>query len=396
MAARRIAFIGFKTLLDRNSGASLELLTVLEGLAARGHQVSSMSFNCYDTGDAYKADLEISEKLDPAKSEDNLFHYDKNGIRHFLQVAASKDTKKISQTNFDRFRISVTNYIDTFLPDIVVFFGSNEMLPFLDYAKKKGSKIVFYVGTASYEAARRPLFELADAIVTPSDFINTLYQDRFGTSSTVIPTILPFELPKIDVMQKTKRMNDGFITLVNPAVDKGGHIFFAIARDMADLNNRFLAVESRATARFWEDNGYKISKIENLFWAPFQSNISTILKASSILIMPSLCDEAAGKVISEAHAYGVPTISYDVGGIAQQSGSAGYVIPLSSHLRSDPVKHKYHIVVEQADTNIWASTIKGLLENPERYSQAVAASLENAKRFSAASILPQWENGPFK
>lgn len=388
----RTVFISLKSLLDKHSGAALEVKSVLEGLAADGMECSAISFNCYDTGDDYAEDERIDPRLSPKNSHGEFFHYDENGIRHYLYVGRSKDTMKIDQEDMNGLirRASIT--LNEIKPDVVVFFGSNDLIPLLSLAKTNGAKILFYTGTASYDEGRKPLFDIADSLVVPTTFIGSLYKERFGKDFRVIPTTLPFGVsPPSPELLHARRML-GSLTLVNPTPDKGAHFLMRAARS-AELKNRsFLFVESRGTRSFWKKAGVDISANENVHWAPWQTDISQILSKSAVLLMPSLIGEAAGKVIAEAMALGVPCVGFDIGGIKEQIGQGGMALPFDNRLAAHSETRLYEPQVPGELVQPWVDALDALLSDEARYTELSHRAVQEARRFLPENTVSQWGN----
>ncbi|RUS65195.1 glycosyltransferase [Pseudorhodobacter sp. E13] len=391
----KIAFISFKTLLDRNSGAALELRQILEALSRQAESVSCFSFNCYDNGDDYCADEKIDPRLSPSRSSSQLFHYDNNGVRHYLLVASSKNTMNLTKNDIDTFYSRARNFIETVRPDFIIFFGSNELIPVLDMGKRCGAELVFYAGTASYEQERKPLFDLADKLVVPSKYIAEHYLRRFNKSSIQIPTAVRFELEKPNNGILNARRKIGAITLINPAPDKGGHFFFNIAQKYSHDNRLFLCVESRSTRQFWLKNNVNVDAIANIAWMPWQPDIRLALRQSALLLMPSLINEAAGKVIAEAMTLGVPCIGFDIGGIKEQIGGGGLVIPFDDRLSASSETGLYSSRCADEPVSTWTEAIKEALYNEKHYKEmSKAASLE-ARRYEMSVVVEQWANNVF-
>lgn len=386
----KTVFISLKSLLDRHSGAALEIKSVLEALAKDGAECASVSFNCYDTGDEYTEDERIDARLSPKNGRGGFFHYDDRGMRHYLYVGRSKDTMKIDQEDMDGLQSNAAKLLDDLQPDVVVFFGSNDLLPLLELAKSNGAKIIFYTGTASYDEGRKPLFDIADSLIVPTAFIGSLYKDRFGKDFRVIPTTLPFGVaqPETDLLQARRIL--GPLTLINPTPDKGAHFLFEAARSDRLKHRKFLFVESRGTRSFWKKAGVDIGSVENIHWAPWQSDISQILKTSAVLLMPSLVDEAAGKVIAEAMALGVPCIGFDKGGIKEQIGQGGIALPFDDRLSADPETKLYQPKVPIDAVEPWVNALDELLSDDARYKALSRKAVIEAKRFLPESTVSQW------
>lgn len=391
----KIVFISFKTLLDRNSGAALEIKQILEAVSNKEKSVSCFSFNCYDNGDDYFADEEIDPRLSPSRSPRKLFHYDENGLRHYLLVGSSKDTMKLTKSDLDLFYSHVQTFLETECPDFILFFGSNELIPVLKMGKSCGAELIFYAGTASYQEERKPLFELADKLIAPSKYIANHYFNAFGKQAIQIPTAVRFEQEKPDTETLHARRKLGTITLVNPSPDKGGHFFFSIAQQFSNQSRLFLCIESRSTRQFWLNNGINVDAITNIIWAPWQIDIRFMLRQSAILLMPSLINEAAGKVIAEAMTLGVPCIGFDIGGIKEQVGQGGLVIPFDDRLAASPKTGLYSSRCEEEPVRQWVSEIKGLLENEQLYKEISTAASHEAHRYKIGSVVERWKTEVF-
>lgn len=391
----KIAFISFKTLLDRNSGAALELKQVLEAVSGQAKSVSCFSFNCYDNGDDYSEDEKIDFRLSPSRSCNELFHYDNNGIRHYLLVGTSKSTLKLTKKDLENFNRHARSFIETERPDFIIFFGSNELLPILDIGKRCGAEIVFYAGTASYKQERKPLFDVADKIVVPSKYIADHYFRRFQVNSIKIPTSVSFEPEKPTKAVLNARRSLGAITLINPSPDKGGHFFFNIAQRYSYGNRLFLCVESRSTRQFWLKNNVDVDGIENITWVPWQTDIRFVLRQSALLLMPSLINEAAGKVIAEAMTLGVPCIGFDIGGIKEQIGNGGIVLPFDDRLSASPETGLYRSKCAVEPVDMWIAAIHSTLDSEKYYNLlSKAASLE-ARRYEINVVIEQWAKTVF-
>ena len=391
----KIAFISFKTLLDRNSGAALEVKQILEALSKQGRSVSCFSFNCYDNGDEYFADEKIDSRLSPSKSTDQVFHYDHNGVRHNLLVGSSKNTMKLTKGDLDTFYSRASNFIESVRPEFIIFFGSNELIPVLHMGQKYGAKIVFYAGTASYGQERKPLFDLADKLVVPSKYIADHYLQRFQKKSIQIPTAVGFDPEKPNNETISARRNLGAITLINPAPDKGGHFFFNIAQRYSYDSRLFLCVESRSTRQFWLQNNVNVDAIENIAWAPWQTDIRLALRQSALLLMPSLINEAAGKVIAEAMTLGIPCIGFDIGGIKEQIGGGGIVVPFDERLSASSETGLYSSRCANEPVDTWIAAINGALENENHYNEMCNAASLEARRYEIGVVVEQWAKNVF-
>lgn len=386
----KVVFLSYKSLLDNNSGAALEIKTVFEELAVRNVSCYSCCMNCYDTGDNYSDDEKISKSLNPQRSAGKVFKHEVGGVLHYLYVARSKDTMKVSSVDLQNYTNVARSLLEHVRPDIVVFFGSKEMMPLLAAAKALGSRIVYYAGNASMGAAHQPLFLCADAVVVPSDFVGRVYKEKFNIQFQKIPTTLPFVLPEVSADEIALRHKTGFVTLVNPSPDKGGHVFFEIAHRFKNEGRPFLCIESRGKRSFWRESGVDVDSYENILWAPWQSDIRNLLRSTSVLLMPSLVNEAAGKVIAEAMSLGIPCLGFDVGGIAEQIGRGGKTLAFDPALASDPLTRKYKAINEARFIDPWEREIRAILDSPETYLEFSKLCLMEVERFKREHTTSRW------
>ncbi|TQM89903.1 glycosyltransferase family 4 protein [Roseinatronobacter monicus] len=386
----KIVFLSFKSLIDRDSGAALELKTVMEFLAANGDTCSSYCINCYDVGENYTHDEEIRKGSSQKVLPGQVFKYISKGISHHLYVGVSKDTRNLTSDDLRNYIKLTKAYLDQEKPDLVIFFGSKEMMPILETAYAIGAKIAFYLGSAALVESHKPLIEISDHLVVPSKFIGDHYQRMFGKLCVKINTSLPFTPVSFGDIDYTTRQNYGFVTLVNPTPDKGGHIFMAMSQRFKNENRLFLCIESRGKRSFWRKSGIKVDHFENLLWAPWQSDIRKLLRRSALLVMPSLVNEAAGKVISEAMALGVPCLGYDVGGIKEQIGLGGRTLRFDSVLASDKVTGSYTSRVPKGPIDDWEKEIRDILSDKEEYENLSKAALTEANRFLIERTAMTW------
>lgn len=387
----KIAFLSFKSILDINSGAALEIKSVLEHMARQGMKCASISMNCYDTGDNYIYDEKIDTRLNSKTSRGRFFHYDENLVRHYLYIGKSKDTMKIDHQDASGFFKVAADFFNIFSPDIVIFFGSSELLPLLNFSKNNGAKLILYAGTASYDHERRDLFDAADSVVVPTSFIKKIYESRFGQECLVIPTTLPFDIRTPSKARASARRLIGDLTLINPTPDKGGHFFFHVAGSDHLQHRKFLCVESRGTRCTWKNYNIDVDEIHNVYWAPWQPDIRRVLDSTAVLLIPSLVDEAAGKVISEAMAMGVPCVGFDIGGISEQIGGGGIVLPFDSRLAADPKTMQYNPYVPDDVVLPWVNILDTLLSKQSYYEQLVQCAVSEAERFLPERTIAHWK-----
>lgn len=81
-----------------------------------------------------------------------------------------------------------------------------------------------------------------------------------------------------------------------------------------------------------------------------------------ILLVPSLCEEAYGRVTSEAQISGIPVAASNRGGLPEAVGTGGVLL--------DP----------DSTIDIWAGTLRKIWQDEKYYAELSAAALAYAQR----------------
>jgi len=112
-----------------------------------------------------------------------------------------------------------------------------------------------------------------------------------------------------------------YVTFINPVPVKGVSTFLQIVRQMPDI--QFLCVEGWPVSDAVKN---VINQLPNLVFLPKQSTLASIFHRTKLLLVPSIWEEAFGRVILEAQACGVPVIASQRGGIPEAVGQGGILI----------------------------------------------------------------------
>jgi glycosyltransferase involved in cell wall biosynthesis len=102
------------------------------------------------------------------------------------------------------------------------------------------------------------------------------------------------------------------------------------------------------------------------YWGHIQ-DMRLFYKHIDILLVPSLVEEAFGRVILEAAINGIPTIANRVGGISEALGGSGVLIDIDPQLDIDAIAEKYCI------------EIRRLLDDPTTFEKYRVKALTRAE-----------------
>jgi glycosyltransferase involved in cell wall biosynthesis len=173
----------------------------------------------------------------------------------------------------------------------------------------------------------------------------------------------------------------GLITMINPCAVKGISIFLAAAEALPAHD--FAVVPGWGTT---SDDRRALERLPNVRFLPNARNIDEVLAQTRILLMPSLWYEGFGLIVMEAMLRGIPAVASDSGGLRDSKRGTGYVIPVRTIERYQPVFDEHAMpkpVMVENDVAPWVSALTELLTDRAAYERESAVSRETARRFVA-------------
>ena len=105
------------------------------------------------------------------------------------------------------------------------------------------------------------------------------------------------------------------LTFINPVQEKGSDFILSLAQKLPQ--QKFICVEG-----WYKNKDFCLKMGKNIQYFPPQTDMTTIWKKTKILLVPSIVPEAFGRVIVEAHMYGIPVIAHNIGGIPEAMNGA--------------------------------------------------------------------------
>ncbi len=174
---------------------------------------------------------------------------------------------------------------------------------------------------------------------------------------------------------------DGWITMVNPCAVKGISIFLALARRFPAW--RFAALRGWGTTA---EDLRAMEQLANVTLLPKVKDISTVLRRTKILLMPSLWPEGFGLIVMEAMLHGVPVLASDQGGLVEAKADTRYVLPVRPIERYRTVFDENRLpapVVPEQDIEPWAGALEELMSDADLYRREAGAARAAAEKFVA-------------
>lgn len=171
----------------------------------------------------------------------------------------------------------------------------------------------------------------------------------------------------------------GLIVMINPCEIKGLSVFLKIAERLRA--HEFAVVPGWGTTAA---DRHALERLPNVRFLPNARDIDDILAETRVLLMPSLWYEGFGLIVMESLLRGIPVVASDSGGLKEAKQGTGYVIPVHTIERYQPVFDEHAMpkpVVIENDPAPWVAALTELLEDRDAYARESAASRTAAARF---------------
>jgi glycosyltransferase involved in cell wall biosynthesis len=100
--------------------------------------------------------------------------------------------------------------------------------------------------------------------------------------------------------------------------------------------------------------------------------------------MPSLWYEGFGLIVMESMLRGIPVVASDSGGLVEAKHGTGYVIPVQTIERYEPVFDEHSMprpIIRENDSAPWVAALRELLNDRSAYQRESTASRTAALRF---------------
>lgn len=331
-----LAFIGPTNLFDEGSGAAQSVRTMLEQMAKRGAICHALTACCFDAPPgAFVADKLRGLGLLPSGQlsgfDVSVWQGNVRGVGYDIVQFATQQRDQMTATEEFLFRDTVRTWLDAQRPDLVISFGGYLLdLELRRCARAAGATVAFYLANPCY--GRSETFAQVDLILANSAATADLYAGTLGLRCRNVGVFVDAD-PVVAASREPR-----FVTFVNPLPEKGVALFLKLvqrARQEAP-DMRFLVVESRgALAPALQRLGFSADILEQITLLPQQQQMAQVYAQTRILLMPSFWFEAAGRVLVEANANGIPVLASNRGGIPETLAGAGMLLPVPERCTLD-------------------------------------------------------------
>ena len=372
-----VLFSSFHNYLDFSSGAAITTREILIELARRGRRVATLCGALFDRRDFSEIDffrllkrlnlparvrrleLATSSEVVPCRE----ISFNDSGIDSTALFFDAESPRVVPPTVGEAFLRFFLDAVRRLKPRVYATYGGGWLAPQLaDVARQNGARNLFQLHNAAYD--RRELFRHFDDVVAPSEFLRRLYRARLGIECDVLA-------PLIDESAIRAPFNSRrFITFVNPSLEKGAAIFVALAREInrARPDVEFLVVEGRATL----DDLKRVDgarSIRNLHFLKNGVDPRAFYSQTRVMLVPSLCEEAFGRIAVEAAFNAIPVLCSDRGALPEVLGDAAPTLHIPPRITTTS-----RIVPTREEISPWLDALLELLDDDER-AQALGRRL---------------------
>jgi glycosyltransferase involved in cell wall biosynthesis len=362
---------------DPASGAARSMRTICELLATAGWSVRALATTATESAtpiDAqdYLQGLGLPATIRPPsravyKHDRPVIEFaDPRGIHYQLLDTGALRMTGWQDAHGSQFNRLYQRELADHRPDIVFGFGGSPAdVERFTRARAAGCKVAFGLRNLGYKdgAFLRDL----DGVLTCSEFLRGVYRDALGLESTALPS--PLDLLETIAPDREPI----FFTAINPSVEKGVFFLARLAEELAGCRPDIpmLFIESRGSGGMLVQaglaGGFDLRRHESLMFAPAVAKPAEIFRGTRVLLVPSVCEEAYGRVAAEALLNGVPPIVSDRGGLPEAAGGGGFVLPLPVSLT---LQTRAPVAAEEVGA--WLETIIRLADDGEFYAESSA------------------------
>jgi len=326
-------------------GIEVNLDHICRGLTARGHDVRLVA-RLSPRGFTWARNRVVKKLFGPIAFPENF-----NGYKVYRSFQLERTPDLLCST---------------FRPDIVVgHAGPEPDLLFTDLSLSRPTAIHLH-GVLPLERASR-LYEIGIRnYICCSQFLKSRLLEKIPADSALKASVI---YNAFDIENYRVEPSKEFVTFINPVPQKGLRIALELCEALPQIPFQFV--------RSWPMSPLdekRVQRLKNVRLIGPVMDMKSIYRRTRVLIVPSVGEEGAGRVITEAQISGIPVIGSDRGGIPETVGEGGII------LRTIDVRH-------------WIEALQTLWNNDtvwHKFSRKARQQSEDFK-FSYQAILKEYE-----
>lgn len=253
-------------------------------------------------------------------------------------------------------------------------------------AKDAGVRVIFCLHNARY---RNRLPSHVDVFLTPSWFLEQHYREVWKDRASLVTLPTPIIPERVIASQH----DPVFVTFINPQPAKGLCFMIRFAEQLGRHHPEIplRVIEGRASAADFigvaRSMGIRLEQFSNLFFSPSVADCREIWGISRVVLVPSVWDEPAGRVVPEAMLNGVIPITSGRGGLSEQLGRSGRNIPLPTWLTPESRK-----IPSSEDVRPWLKQVETWCFEDAAYEEEAQRAREEAQRFLPSHVGEKYQS----
>jgi glycosyltransferase involved in cell wall biosynthesis len=229
--------------------------------------------------------------------------------------------------------------------------------------KNSDSRFKFFLKKMIYGDIGPSSLKKADYLLPNSRFMADVCRDLVpGVEQRVVyPALLYSDLEDIKIPRNPKN-----IFMVGSSEHKGFPVFQHLAENFPELDFHVLGDTDSSEG----GSGKK----ENLIFHGWTDVVSILTKSADLLLVPSLCPEAFGRVAVEGLISGTPILVSNIGGLPEA------------------VSFEKDLMVESGNKEAWRKAVSDFVNDPEKVCSATGRAQRNCGAFSLERQLFELED----
>lgn len=196
-----------------------------------------------------------------------------------------------------------------------------------------------------------------DLLISNSFFMKK-YLKKMDIKSEVIYPFIKLHNYKYKTIKNHHLLKKKYITFIKPVYEKGVEIALKITKELPKREFLFVGESTSMHKKILRE----IHELKNVKFIEWVQDMRNIYQQTRVIIMPSIWEEAFGRIPIEAGINGIPTIASKRGGIPESVGKEGIIIEDFQNIDN------------------WIKSIEKLDNRDEYYKYSVFAK-KNAQNF---------------
>ena len=360
--AYKILWYSIPALHDNSNGAAIHNKILLEGLAARGMQIKVLNALVADDPHGLEIFNRINAKIQ-SDPKTPFLQFTDRGVEYI--VAKTKGHLAQDVTTADQGRIFdlFVQCLEKFQPDVVMGYSGDIFSAYLRReAQARGIPVVYALCNGLHRTFG---FADCDLVFAPSEATAKLYRDGDGIDVKAVGQFINREQVTVDPQKRDPK----YITLVNPAPEKGLAIFVKLAQEFCKKHpeQRFLVVKSvgnyqQCLLKLHYADGTPFIKqgepnpIPMIDVAEHTDDIRLVYAITKAILTPSVWHESWGCVATEAVFNNIPVLSSKSGGLPEAVREGGILLDAPQSTQKD-----FNCVPSDEEIKPWVEALEQML-----------------------------------